>query len=204
MKEGQLSQHVWQGDFLSGDKAPNGSGEANEVQFALALMDYVHTPNMTYLCLVPSHWNKLSISTPLLYIPLIGDCQSAFHRVSGLVHDSSFCLLVGLTAPPPSSTRHSPIHPSSSSITNAILWQFPPMSGGCIHSFAAAILCICYCWVHITFCWSNLFLLPQLVLEVERTGNTPNSSPSSAGNYSSDWKGGRHLTDTFGVAKSQL
>lgn len=101
MKEGQLSQHVWQGDFLSGDKAPNGSGEANEVQFALALMDYVHTPNMTYLCLVSSHWNKLSISTPLLYIPLIGDCQSAFHCVSGLVHDSSFCLLVGLTPPPP-------------------------------------------------------------------------------------------------------
>lgn len=101
MKEWQLSQHVWQGDFLSGDKATNGSGEANEGQFALVLMDYVHTPNMTYLCVVPSRWNTLSISTPLLYIPSIRGFRYAIHHVSGLVHDSSFCLLVCLGPVPP-------------------------------------------------------------------------------------------------------
>lgn len=67
-------------------------------------MDYVHTPNMTYLCVVPSCWNKLYISTPLLYIPPIRGFQYAIRHGSGLVCGFQF-LPFGVSQP--CSTRHS-------------------------------------------------------------------------------------------------
>lgn len=130
-----------------------------KVQFALALMDYVYTPDMMYLCLVPKHWRKHSHTAILI----TGNFRYILQDLSEPVRDSSFCLLVCLTH---CSTWHFPIYPSSCSIANAILWQFPAESGGCIPPFAALTLWGYDCWTHITFCWSNLFLLPQLVLEV--------------------------------------
>lgn len=137
-----VTARLARGFFFSGDKATNGNGEANKGQFALALMDYAHTPNMTYLCVVPSCWNELCISTPLLYIPPIRGFQYAIRHGSGLVCGFQF-LPFGVSQP--CSTRHSPIYPSSCSIAHATLWQFPPVSGGCSHPFAAGKLCIYYC-----------------------------------------------------------